>query len=188
MKSLSCNVTLSALRLSQKALQSLELIHALIQLSSHRLTPTHSPSCFDTTQSRMSAPPSSRTGWPIRRQARCYGFETGHHTWDKYWSCCPPHTEEFIDKDSKTYCYLDDTAKDKDLESPAMKAAFPSQCANSTQVLWAYDGNYFCCEDSLTGFVNEWVSLGCAPEEEVRVGEDNELMWGADLKGQPDGR
>lgn len=130
----------------------------------------------------------SRDGWAIRRPERCYGFEEGHHTWEKYWSCCPPNTKEVIDEDYETHCYLDGAVKDSDSDSSASESNFPNQCANSSHVLWAYDTSYFCCEDSLAGFVNEATSLGCAAEQDIREGENNQTMWGADLKGQPNGR
>ncbi|PLB43326.1 hypothetical protein P170DRAFT_431276 [Aspergillus steynii IBT 23096] len=127
----------------------------------------------------MTSNSTTREGWSTRRPSRCYGSETGHSTWGSNWSCCPPNTTERVDDDNNTRCYLDDPG-DK------LSSDFPNQCANSSLVLWSDSGNYFCCEETLVGFMNKDEYKGCGAEGEVReaVG-DGTVVKIVDQHGKP---
>lgn len=103
----------------------------------------------------------SQAGYPNRRAGSCLSNESGHHTLDKWWTCCPPGTT-YEDYNHSTRCQLSTTTGE-----------VPEQCANSSSILW-WKGSYFCCEPQLVGFANEAGSFGCSTQSDVYNGYSNE--------------
>ncbi|KAB8223723.1 hypothetical protein BDV33DRAFT_200386 [Aspergillus novoparasiticus] len=116
-------------------------------------------------------PSKSQAGYPNRRAGSCLSNESGHHTWDKWWTCCPPGTT-YEDYDGTTRCQLSTTTGE-----------VPEQCANSSSTLWWKD-NYFCCDPQLVGFANEHGSFGCSTQSDVYNGYSNGTMTNANQRPQ----